>query len=230
MNRRREAARRRDRSYDRTDRDYARRYYDHGEHERRRNRDADQFRPDFYDDDESARQNRSRRSGSYERDRSTSPRRRNNVELFPERRREPMEVGLSGRRFKENRDKELFPDKLGNGRLRSDRSLSPEEGLLYPSSPQRGTPAAARELEQPPKRFEDRITIPKRSLEDRINLDSFSRGDDGFKIRGRGGSRDMGDDLFAEKLRAVKGEGLVFEEGGRRRNGRRRNRAEDMFN
>lgn len=171
----------------------------------------------------------------------------------PERRREPVELfpdrtgpnrGISRREDEyesgrlKNEPIELFPTKpaasSGGPRFRLDRSISPERPVeLFPEKlavPRGGSrrPALA-----------DRIKLPARSLEDRINLDRSSADDSGaeresvgFKIKGRGGSGVGGDDLFAEKLRAVKGEGLVMDQsdgGGRRRRGQRRNRAEDMF-
>ncbi|RPB04782.1 hypothetical protein L873DRAFT_1170765 [Choiromyces venosus 120613-1] len=240
----------------REDRGYDRRYFDSREHDRRRNHDVEQFSTDFYDDDTATRESRNntRRSRSYDRSRSISPRRRRNIELFPERRRESMEVGPRVKETKElfpdrvgsllNRDRdrslrsrerevsgsrELFPNKFGNQRFRSDRSLSPQKDVspVPPSPPERGG-SANRQLESFPKKLEDRISMPGRSLEDRINLDGAGNGEEGLKIRGRGLKRD---ELFAEKLRASKGEELVFEDsGGKRSKGRRRDKAEDMFN
>ncbi|PWW77090.1 hypothetical protein C7212DRAFT_363124 [Tuber magnatum] len=247
--RKREGARRRE------DREYDRRYFDSREHDRRRNHDVEQFSTDFYDDDTATRESRNnaRRSRSYDRSRSISPRRTRNVELFPERKREPMEVGPRVRGSKElfpervgsllNRDRdrdplsieregsgsrELFPNKLGNQRFRSDMSLPPRKCISPgpPSPPVRGGPADE-QLELFSKKLEDRISMPGRSLEDRINLDGTNNGEEGLKIRGRGVKRD---NLFAEKLRASKGEGLVIEDSGGRSKGRRRDKAEDMFN
>lgn len=250
--RKREGARRRE------DRDYDRRYFDSREHDRRRKHNVEQFSTDFYDDDAATRESRNsaRQSRGYDRSRSISPRRRKNIELFPERKREPMEVGPRVRVAKElfpervgsllsrDRDRdplsteregsgsrELFPNKLSNQRFRSDRSLSPQKDISPspPSPPGRGG-SADRRLELLPKKLENRISMPGRSLEDRINLDGTSNGGEGLKIRGRGMKRD---NLFAEKLRASKGEELVFEDsggGGKRSKGRRRDKAEDMFN
>ncbi|CAZ85180.1 unnamed protein product [Tuber melanosporum] len=241
----------------REDREYDRRYFDSREHDRRRNHDVEQFSTDFYDDDTATREscNNARQSRSYDRSRSISPRRNKNIELFPERKREPMEVGPRVRWTKElfpervgsllSRDRgrdllgaehegsgsrELFPNKLGNQRFKSDRSLSPQKGIsLSPPSPPGKGGSADGELELFPKKLEDRISMPGRSLEDRINLDGTSNGEEGLKIRGRGVKRD---NLFAEKLRTSKGEELVFEDigGGKRSKGRRRDKAEDMFN
>lgn len=122
--------------------------------------------------------------------------------------------------------RELFPNKLSSQRFRSDRSLSPQKGISpSPPSPPGRSGSADRRLEK----LEDRISMPGRSLEDRINLDGTNNGGEGLKIRGRGMKRD---NLFAEKLRASKGEELVFEDsgGGKRSKGRRRDKAEDMFN
>ncbi|CUS07653.1 unnamed protein product [Tuber aestivum] len=236
-------------------REYERRYFDSREHDRRRNHNPEQFSTDFYDDDTATRESRisARRSRSYDRSRSISPPRRNK-ELFPERKREPMEVGPRVRGTKElfpervgpllsrDRDRdplgmeregsssrELFPNRLGNQRFRSDRSLPLQKGISPspPPPPGRGGSVDG-QLELFPKKLEDRISMPGRSLEDRINLDGTSNGEGGIKIRGRGVKTD---NLFAEKLRASKGEGLVLEDsGGRRSKGRRRDKAEDMFN
>jgi len=158
------------------------------------------------------------------------PRVRVTKELFPERvgsllsrdrDRDLLSIEREG-----SGSRELFPNKLGSQRFRSDRSLSPQKGISPspPSPPGRGG-SADRRLEK----LEDRISMPGRSLEDRINLDGTSNGGEGLKIRGRGMKRD---NLFAEKLRASKGEELVFEDsgGGKRSKGRRRDKAEDMFN
>lgn len=167
-------------------------------------------------------------------------RRREAKELFPERVGPTRGIVSRGDEYETGRLKnepiELFPIKPAassqGSRFRSERSMSPDkpvelfpEKLVVPRGNRR--PALA-----------DRITMPARSLEDRINLSSADDssaevGSGGFKIKGRGrGEVGGGDDLFAEKLRAVKGEGLVIDQvdsAGRRRRGQRRNRAEDMF-
>lgn len=156
-----------------------------------------------------------------------APERRRERELFPERtgpsrgsREEEYEPG----RLKDE-PVELFPMKPaasgGGSRFRSERpALLGKPVELFP---EKVAPRGNRR----PAALENRITMPARSLEERITSadDSGEREGSGFKIKGRGRDTGGGDDLFAEKLRAVKGEGLVV--SGRR--GQRRNRAEDMF-
>lgn len=171
------------------------------------------------------------------------------MEAYPDRRRENRERELfpdrtargsgSGREADDyepgrlkNEPIELFPRKpLASTRFRSSRSASPDKRIeLFPQKvgPTRGIVGRTA--------LADRITMPTRSLEERINMDRSSADDSGsenigFKIKGRGGGGgDPGNDLFAEKLRAAKGEELVMDDGtGRRRRGGRRNKAEDMF-
>lgn len=162
-------------------------------------------------------------------------RRREQRELFPERAgpsRGSREEGYESGRLK-NEPVELFPIKpaasSGGPRFRSERSAPLEERMeLFP---EKVAPRGNRR----PAALENRITMPARSLEERITLERSSadnsageREGGGFKIKGRGRDMGGGDDLFAEKLRAVKGEGLVIDSYDRRKS-QKRNRAEDMF-
>ncbi|KAH8155768.1 uncharacterized protein LAJ45_00778 [Morchella importuna] len=215
------------------------------EHDRRRTAadSSHTYTNDFYDDDDDNTPS-SRNSRNVSRDRSYSPRprprprtrtrSRSPIELFPNR----------------SRNRELFPERAAageRGRLRSEEGSSGSGGgggrvrsepvELFPRRP-----AASSRFEVSPSPGPGPVELfpgrgggvvgpVKKSLEERINLDSSG---DGFRIKGRGGQGGGGgggggDDLFAQKLRAAKGEGLVVEEGGRRRGGARRNRAEDMF-
>lgn len=160
-------------------------------------------------------------------------RRREQRELFPERAgpsRRSREKEYESGRLKDE-PVELFPIKpaasSGGPRLRLERPAPLEKRVeLFPEkvAPRGSRRSAA---------LENRITMPARSLEDRITSadeGSGERDGGGFKIKGRGRDIGDGDDLFAEKLRAVKGEGLVVDShGGGGRRGQRRNRAEDMF-
>lgn len=157
-------------------------------------------------------------------------RRREQRELFPERagssresRGEEYEPG----RLK-NEPVELFPAKpaasSGGPRFRSERSAPLETRVeLFP---EKVAPRGSRR----PAALEARITMPARLLEGRTtSADGNGEEREGFKIKGRGRDMAGGDDLFAEELRAVKGEGLVIHGGSRRERGQRRNRAADMF-
>lgn len=159
-------------------------------------------------------------------------RRREQRELFPERagpsrglREEAYEPGRLN-----NEPVELFPTKSAvsnsGSRFRSERSAPPDKRVeLFP---EKVAPRGSRR----PAGLENRITMPTRLFEGRSTSTDGSGGEregSGFKIKGRGRDMAGGDDLFAEELRAVKGEGLVIHGGNRRERGQRRNRAADMF-
>ncbi|KAL7269611.1 hypothetical protein RUND412_007714 [Rhizina undulata] len=216
---------------------YERRYYDSSEHSRRRERNV--YNEDFYNEEPSA--TRSRRSESeYSRERSYSPDRKRRregrdqpIELFPDISRRDRELD----RDRAREPKELFPSRGESSRFRSERSASPERTprIERKRSPLRKLVELFPErAERKTRGLEERIRIKGRTLEERISLgENEDTTGMGIRIKGRGSPRKdgEGDDLFAEKLRADKGMGLLSEEGlGRslRRRGRR-NRAEDMF-
>lgn len=227
LRREREEARRNRRRNDTDGGEYERRHYDSREHDRRRN--VDSYTDNFYDDDVSSRNSRNVSRSRNSRDRSYSPARerrqrsRSPIELFPGR-------------VSRNRSRELFPERM---RMEESGRLRTEPLELFPRKPAASSRFSVSPGPGPgpvelfPEKLGHRIKRPaKKSLEERINLDSGSGSDrdTGYRIKGRGGkTADDGNDLFAQKLRAAKGEGLVVEEGGRRRGGARRNRAEDMF-
>jgi hypothetical protein len=170
------------------------------------------------------------------------------IELFPER---PTRSSSQPESSGVQQTKELFPGKVGGSTAAMDNYTSPPLPLRNTSAswkkvelfPEHSVAQFGQfnqlphriALEQKQQRalsLAERITMPKRSLADRITLpgdESNRRGNGELKIRGtaRDGVTGNGDDLFAQKMMNAKGEGLVSDgmgvgSGGRRRRGRKK--------
>lgn len=165
---------------------------------------------------------------------STAPRNSNSdVDLFSEKMKQrkelfPESTKTSAFSSPEPR-KELFPSTTSNSAKELFHSSSSTRNTTASpfAAPAATTPFASSSA----RSLADRITVPPKSLADRIsfgNTDSKSDNEGGLQIKGTSRSGFGSDDLFAQKMMSAKGEGLLGGGGGRNRGASRR-KAEDLF-